>query len=55
LDEARCPADDGAEQVLLVSDALDRLAQESPEKAALVKLRFFAGLSAQEAAETLGI
>ncbi len=55
LDEALCPADDGAEQVLLLSDALDRLAQESPEKAALVKLRFFAGLSAQEAAEVLGI
>jgi RNA polymerase sigma factor (TIGR02999 family) len=55
LDEARCPANDGAEQLLLVSDALDRLAQESLEKAALVKLRFFAGLSAQEAAESLGI
>ena len=55
LDEVCCTADDGAEQVLLVSDALDRLAQESPEKAALVKLRFFAGLPAQEAAEMLGI
>jgi RNA polymerase sigma factor (TIGR02999 family) len=55
LDERRCLADDGAEQVLLVHEALDRLAQESPEKAALVKLRFFAGLSAREAAEALGI
>jgi RNA polymerase sigma factor (TIGR02999 family) len=55
LEEACCLADDGAEQVLLVSDALDRLAQESPDKAAFVKLRFFAGLSAQEAAEALGI
>jgi RNA polymerase sigma factor (TIGR02999 family) len=55
LDAACCSAADADEQVLLVSDALDRLAQESPEKAALVKLRFFAGLSAQEAAETLGI
>jgi RNA polymerase sigma factor (TIGR02999 family) len=55
LDEACSLADDGAEQVLLVSDALDKLAQESPDKAAFVKLRFFAGLSAQEAAETMGI
>jgi RNA polymerase sigma factor (TIGR02999 family) len=55
LDEACCLADDGAEQVLLVSDALDKLAEESPDKAAFVKLRFFAGLSAQEAAEAMGI
>jgi RNA polymerase sigma factor (TIGR02999 family) len=55
LDEVCRPTDDAAEQVLLVNDALESLAQESPEKAALVKLRFFAGLSAQEAAEALGI
>jgi RNA polymerase sigma factor (TIGR02999 family) len=55
LDQACGLADDGAEQVLLVSDALDQLAQEAPEKAAFVKLRFFAGLSAQEAAEAMGI
>jgi RNA polymerase sigma factor (TIGR02999 family) len=55
LDDACCLADDGSEQVLLVNDALDKLALESPDKAAFVKLRFFAGLSAQEAAEALGI
>jgi RNA polymerase sigma factor (TIGR02999 family) len=55
LDEACSLADDGAEHVLLVNDALEKLAQESPDKAALVKLRFFGGLSAQEAAEALGI
>jgi RNA polymerase sigma factor (TIGR02999 family) len=55
LDEACSLADDGAEQVLLVNDALDRLAEESPEKAALVNLRYFAGLSAQEAADALNI
>jgi RNA polymerase sigma factor (TIGR02999 family) len=55
LDEACGLADDGAEHVLLVNDALDKLAQESPDKAAFVKLRFFAGLSAQEAAEAMGI
>ncbi|HMF14685.1 MAG TPA: ECF-type sigma factor, partial [Gemmataceae bacterium] len=55
LEQACSLAEDGAEQVLRVSDALDRLAQESPDKAAFVKLRFFAGLSAQEAAEAMGI
>jgi RNA polymerase sigma factor (TIGR02999 family) len=55
MDEAYCLVGEGGEQVLLVNDALEKLAQESPEKAAFVKLRFFAGLSAQEAAAALGI
>jgi len=55
LDEACCLADDQAEQVLQVNDALTQLAQASPEKAALVKLRYFAGMSMQEAADALGI
>ena len=55
LDKACCLADEGAEQVLLVNDALNQLAQESPQKAELVKLRYFAGMSAQEAADALGI
>jgi RNA polymerase sigma factor (TIGR02999 family) len=55
LDEACCLANEAAEQVLLVNDALAQLAQESPEKAALVKLRYFVGMSTQEAAEALGI
>jgi RNA polymerase sigma factor (TIGR02999 family) len=55
LDEACCLADDEGDQVLLVNDALDQLGQESPEKAALVKLRYFAGMSTQEAADALGI
>jgi DNA-directed RNA polymerase specialized sigma24 family protein len=33
---------------------LDQLAQEHPEKAELVKLRYFAGMSADEAADFLG-
>src|ERR1700730_14522026 len=45
LDEACCLADDGAEQVLLLDEALGKLAAESPEKAELVKLRYFAGMS----------
>jgi RNA polymerase sigma factor (TIGR02999 family) len=41
--------------LLALDEALDRLAAEDPPKADLVKLRFFAGLGEQEAADVLGI
>jgi RNA polymerase sigma factor (TIGR02999 family) len=41
--------------LLRVNDALEKLEAEAPDKAQLVKLRFFTGLSVSEAAETLGI
>jgi len=41
--------------VLALDEALERLASEHPRKAELVKLRFFAGLTNDEAAEALGI
>ena len=44
-----------AEDLLALDEALGRLAEEDPKKAALVKLRYFAGLSVQEAANALGI
>ncbi len=43
------------EELLQVHEALDRLAAEDPRKAELVKLRYFAGMSIEEAAEVLGI
>ncbi len=43
------------EEVLAVHDALDKLAQLSPRKAELVKLRYFVGLTFAEAASLLGI
>lgn len=46
-------ADDDA--LLLVNDALDRLAAEEPQSAELVKLRFFVGMTNAEAAQALGI
>jgi len=50
------PAGDGREMsVLMVDEALSHLAREHPEKAELVKLRYFAGLTLAEAAATLGI
>ena len=41
--------------LLLVNEALDNLAAEAPEKAQLIKLRFFARLSIDEAASASGI
>ncbi|MFO0846569.1 MAG: sigma-70 family RNA polymerase sigma factor [Gemmataceae bacterium] len=43
------------EDVLAVNEALDRLAATDPEAAQLVKLRFFAGLTAEQAAQALGV
>src|SRR5262249_11712190 len=41
--------------LLELDEALHRLAKKEPAKAELVKLRYFAGLSLQEAATCLGI
>jgi RNA polymerase sigma factor (TIGR02999 family) len=41
--------------LLALDEALTRLAAESPVRAELVKLRFFAGLTMPEAAEALGV
>lgn len=43
------------EDVLAVSEALERLARLDPPKAELVRLRYFAGLTLEQAAETLGM
>ena len=43
------------DQILALDEALQRFDVEEPVKAQLVKLRFFAGLSLEEAAETLDI
>lgn len=48
------PADDPAD-LLALDEALAELAAAAPEKAELVKLRYFAGVSEQEAADLLGI
>ena len=49
-------ADDGREADLLaLDDALTAFEQHDPQAARLVKLRYFVGLSHQEAAEALGI
>ena len=43
------------DQILTVDEALERLAALDPQKAELVKLRYFVGMTVEEAAEALGI
>jgi len=51
--EIAAPADD--DRLLQVNSALDELAEIAPEKAEVVKLRFFVGLDEQETAELLNL
>ncbi|MCI0357951.1 MAG: ECF-type sigma factor [Planctomycetaceae bacterium] len=44
-----------AEELLALDEALDNLAEADPQAAELVKLRYFAGLSMEDAAACLGI
>lgn len=53
LEQISATMDD--DQVLSLDEALDALAQEDPIKAKLVTLRFFGGLSAEQAGDVLGI
>lgn len=46
---------DRAEELLALDEALDRLQELDPRLVQTVELRFFAGLSVEEAAETLGV
>jgi RNA polymerase sigma factor (TIGR02999 family) len=52
LDLASPTPDD---QLLAVDEALDKLASAHPRQAELVKLRYFVGMTLQEAAEALGV
>jgi len=51
--EMAAPAKD--DELLAVHDALEELATRDKQKAELVKLRYFVGLTTEEAAEVLGI
>ncbi len=55
LAEVASLAEGQRDEVLAVNQALDCLAEKSPETASLVKLRYFAGMSLQEAADVLRI
>ena len=48
-------AEDPSDDVVAVHETLELFAQHDPVKAELVKLRYFAGLSVEEAADLLGV
>lgn len=43
------------EELISVHESLDRLAKEDPRRAELVKLRYFAGMTLEQAADALGV
>ncbi len=49
------PAAGDDDEMLCVHEALGALARHDPRRAELVKLRYFAGLTLEEAAEVLGV
>lgn len=55
LDEAFVFSEQQADELLAVDDSLNRLAKVDPRQARVVELRFFGGLSVEEAAEVLGV
>jgi RNA polymerase sigma factor (sigma-70 family) len=55
LEEVEIATEATPEALLLVDEAMHKLAREHPDKAELVKLRFYVGLSLEETAQTLGV
>jgi RNA polymerase sigma factor (TIGR02999 family) len=55
LDSADVSETTSAEELLDIDDALSRLTSEDPEAARLIQLRYFAGLSIEDAAELVGV
>ena len=54
LDEALVLAPERSSELLVLDEALNRLAGHDPRKARVVELRFFGGLTNEEIAEALG-
>jgi len=55
LDAANVGCHSTPDEILDIDEALTRLAAEDPQAARLVQLRYFAGLSIEEAADVVGI
>jgi RNA polymerase sigma-70 factor, ECF subfamily len=55
LDEAFVFSEQLADELLAVDDSLNQLAKIDPRQAKIVEMRFFGGLSVEEAAEALGV
>ena len=54
LEDVTLATADSDETVLAINEALEKLARESPQKAEIVKLRYFVGMENREIAQALG-
>ena len=55
LDDVDVAALADGDTLLLINDALEKLEKEDPDAAQVVKLRFFAGMTNEEAGQVLGV
>jgi len=55
LDKVDVAAPENDEELMAVNEALDKLATEHSAEAEVVKLRYFIGMTIEEAAEALGV
>jgi RNA polymerase sigma factor (TIGR02999 family) len=55
LDEAMIVSDERADELIALDDALSNLATVDPRRSRVVELRYFGGLSVEEAAEVLKV
>jgi RNA polymerase sigma factor (TIGR02999 family) len=55
LESLKLTADEPPDQMLALDEALTQLAREHPERARLVNLRYFGGLTHHEAAQAMGV
>jgi RNA polymerase sigma factor (TIGR02999 family) len=55
IDEVELAKTTPDDNVLLINEAVEALGKEDPEQAQVVVLKFFAGLTNEEAAESLGV
>ena len=55
LDAAIAVTEDASDDLLALDEALTRFEKQWPEKAKLVKLRYFAGMTIPEASDAIGI
>ena len=55
LDDIEPVLEENGDRLLTLDEALQQLEAEDPRKAELVKLRFFAGVTAEQAAAALGV
>jgi len=55
FDKIELTVDDPPDELIALDEALSQLAKEHPERAQLVNLRYFGGLTHEEAAQALGV